>query len=110
MNEGGNRKNANKTSETIRRTQADMKSAALHLQSQQTAEQYDNTDESATLTLTEDEINEESSKLADCSMDLDSWVRGVVIFGCLLHYTDRKFVFIARGERSIKSNTIDIVW
>lgn len=54
----GNRKLAEKTSGTIRRTQTDVKSveAALNIQSQKSIDQYENTDESATLTLTEDEI------------------------------------------------------
>ncbi|XP_055295111.1 protein timeless isoform X3 [Sitodiplosis mosellana] len=64
-NGGGNGKNTDKTSEATRRTQADVKSveAALHLQSQQSIEQCKkNTDESATLTLTEDEMNDEAEK------------------------------------------------
>lgn len=58
---GGNGKNADKTIEATRRSQADIKSveAALHLQSQQSIDKYDYTDESTTLTLTEDEICDE---------------------------------------------------
>lgn len=58
----GNGKNTEKVNEATRRTQANVKSveAALHLQSQQNNDQYENTDESATLTVTEDEINDVS--------------------------------------------------
>lgn len=66
-----------KTSEATRRTQADVKKveAALHLQSQQSIELCEmNTDESATLTLTEDEINDEAEKPVEKPSKQFQWV------------------------------------
>lgn len=63
---GGNGKNMDKSIET-RRSQADVKSveAALNLQSRHSAKQSENTDESATLTSTEDDANEDVAKQSD---------------------------------------------
>lgn len=47
--------------------------AALHLQSQKSIEQCDNTDESNTLTLTEDEINNDSKRIEEQS-EQSRWV------------------------------------
>lgn len=51
--------------------------AALHLQSQQNANQYINTDGSATITLTEDEFNDDTRHTED-STDKESWVSNQV--------------------------------
>lgn len=81
----GNGKNAEKSSETTRRSQADVKSveAALHLQSQKSIQQCEVTDESNTLTMTEDEINNDTKRNEEQS-EQSQWVMVVRIISVVI--------------------------